>query len=186
MEAFLNLLIAALKRGHYNPEFLLACRQIFDYDCALHRWNYQIPEKQLQRLFTKSSGQSWRAELKEGDQVDALLHYYDRTGSSRGAGWSQAKITKVDGDTLSLQYLLEPASSDRMLDRWSIELAPFESETKAIWEWKRTLNKDDLVDAQDDTYKWLKATIIQIYEATEGDRVFPMAVIGLRVYTPTG
>ena len=118
--------------------------------------------------------------------MDALLHYYDRTGSSRGAGWSQAKIAKVDGDTLSLQYLLEPTSSDRMLDRWSIELAPFESETKAIWEWKQTLKKDDLVDAQDDTYKWLKATIIQIYEATEGDRVFPMAVIGLRVYTPTG
>jgi hypothetical protein len=73
-----------------------------------------------------------------------------------------------------------------MLDRWSIELAPPQSETKAIWEWKQTLKKDDLVDAQDDTYKWLKATIIQIYEATEGDRVFPMAVIGLRVYTPTG
>ena len=179
-------MIAALKRKHFNPEFLLACRQIFDYDCVLHRWNYQIPEKQLQSLFTKSAGQAWRADLKEGDHVDALLHNWDRTGRSRGAGWSQAKITKVDGDSLSLQYLMEPASSDRVLDRWSIELAAFESETKAIWEWKETLKADEPVDAQDDTHKWLAATIMQIYEATEGDRVFPMAVIGLRVYTPTG
>jgi hypothetical protein len=26
LEAFLNLLIVALKRGHFNAEFLLACR----------------------------------------------------------------------------------------------------------------------------------------------------------------
>ena len=118
--------------------------------------------------------------------MDALLHYYDRTGSSRGAGWSQAKIAKLDGDTLQLEYLLEPSSSDRSLDRWSIELAPFESETKAIWEWKKTIKQDDQVDAQDDTYKWLKATIVNIYEVTEGERVFPMAKVGLRIYTPNG
>lgn len=82
-----------------------------------------------------------------------------------------------------LDYLFEPSTSRRELDRWSIELAIFESETKQIWEWKKTLNVDDNVDAQDDTFKWLKSTIISIYEETNGDRVYPMAVIGLRVYT---
>lgn len=58
--------------------------------------------------------------------------------------------------------MLEPVASDRALDRWSVELAPYESETKAIWEWKATLQEDDQVDAQDDTYKWLKATLVKI------------------------
>lgn len=186
LEGLINLLLAALRHGHYNQEFLLACRQIFDYDCPLHRWNFQIPEATLQRLFTKGSGQGWRAELGEGDRVDALLHYYDRTGASRGAGWSQAKIEKVEGDSLHLEYLQDSIGSDRELDRWSVELAPFESETKAIWEWKNTLQEGDQIDAQDDTYTWLKATIIKIFDAEESGREFPMARVGLRVYVPTG
>jgi hypothetical protein len=32
--------------------------------------------------------------------------------------------------------MYEPSTSRRELDRWSIELAPYESETKQIWEWK--------------------------------------------------
>ena len=48
-----------------------------------------------------------------------------------------------------LKFLYEPQSSDRMIDRWSNELAPFESETKDIWEYKASLKVDDLIDAQD-------------------------------------
>ena len=81
-------MLIELRRGHFNQDFLIACRQMFDFDCTLHKLNFQIPDETLQRLFTKGSGQSWRKDLKEGDQVDALLHHYDRTGSSRGAGWS--------------------------------------------------------------------------------------------------
>ena len=186
MEAFLDLLLVELKRGCFNQDFLLACRQIFDYDCNLHRCNYQIPEATLQRLFTKGTGQAWRKELKEGDMVDALLHHYDRTDSSRGAGWAQAKISKVLEDTLYLEYELEPKEADRTLDRWSVELAPFETKTKDIWEWKATLKQDDQIDVQDDTFKWLKATIITLGDETRDGRSVPTALVGLRIYTPNG
>ena len=88
-----------------------------------------------------------------GDKVDALLHYYDKSrGFSRGAGWSQAQVTEIVGEKISINYLLEPSTSDRKLEIWSNELAPFESESKEIWNWKTTLKIDDLVDCQDDTY----------------------------------
>lgn len=56
---------------------------------------------------------------------------------------------------------------DRVVDRWSIEIAPFESKTKEIWEWKAGLKVDDQVDAQDDACKWVKATIISIEDVEE-------------------
>jgi hypothetical protein len=109
-----------------------AVRVILDFDCCLHRLHYQIPEAEIQRLFTRA--QSWRTELKAGDKVDALLHSYDTQRSqSRGAGWSKAEIIDVDGDKLTLNFELEPAASNRTLDRWSNELAIYETETKPIW-----------------------------------------------------
>ena len=159
---------------------------MFDYDCLLHKFNFQIPEKDLQRAFTKGSGQSWRNDLKEGDLVDALLHHLDRAGSSRGAGWSQAKIGRVDEDTLHLEWLMEPREHDRALDRWSVEIAPFETKTKEIWEWKRTIKLDDQVDVQDDTFKWLKATVIAMGDQVEEARTVPTVLVGLRIYLPTG
>jgi hypothetical protein len=85
-----------------------------------------------------------------------------------------------------LEYLTEPKEADRSLDRWSVEIAPFESKTKEIYEWKKTLRVDDQVDVQDDTFKWLKATIIKLEEEEEDGRVIPMARVGLRIYLPTG
>lgn len=187
LQGFLDLLLTVLKRKHFNDELLLACRLMFDYDCNLHKCNFQIPDETLQSLFTKGSGQSWRNDLKEGDMVDALVHHYDRVRTSRGAGWSQAKIERADGDTLYLIFPTETKDADRPLDRWSVEIAPFESKTAEIWEWKKTIKVDDELDAQDDTCKWLKATIISIKEEVEDDgRTYPMACVGMRVYVPNG
>jgi hypothetical protein len=85
--------------------------------------------------------------LKEGDKIDALIHHYDRTGTQGGAGWSQALIGRVETDALYLEFPSEPKEADRMVDRWSIELAPFETKSKEDWEWKNTLKLDDQVDA---------------------------------------
>lgn len=52
LEAFLDLLLVELKRGHFSQDFLFACRQMFDFDCTLHKCNFQIPSDTLQRLFT--------------------------------------------------------------------------------------------------------------------------------------
>ena len=40
LERYLKLMLVELKRGYYNKEFLLACRQIFDFDCVLHKLNF--------------------------------------------------------------------------------------------------------------------------------------------------
>ena len=56
-------------------------------------------------------------------------------------------IIDVQEDILTLDYLYEPSYKNRQLNRWSIELAPFESKTKQIWEWKKTLDIGNNVDA---------------------------------------
>lgn len=137
LEAFIDLMIAELRAGYFNQDFLLACRQIFDYDCMLHKFNFQIADSVLQAMFTKGSGQAWRNDLKEGEMVDAVLHYIARgSGASRGSGWTRAKITKVEGEDLHLEYPFEMRDSDRILDRWSIEIAQFKSKTEEIFAWK--------------------------------------------------
>jgi hypothetical protein len=47
LEGFLNLLLIELRRGHFNQDFLIACRQMFDFDCTLHKFNFQIPDETL-------------------------------------------------------------------------------------------------------------------------------------------
>jgi hypothetical protein len=79
--------------------------------------------------------------------LDALVLHLDKAGQRGGAGWSQGKIVKIDGDALYLEYPTEPVEMDRRIDRWSVEIAPFESKTKETWEWKQTIKVDDEVDA---------------------------------------
>ena len=86
---------------------------MFDFDCTLHKFNYLIPEETLQKLYTQGSGQAWRDDLKEGDMVDALIHHYDRTGSLGGGGWSQAKIGRIDTDSLYLEFPNDSKEADR-------------------------------------------------------------------------
>lgn len=186
LEGFLNLMLQELQGGYFNQDFLFACRQMFDYDCMLHKFNFQVPEETLQALFTKGSGQAWRKDLQEGEMVDALLHYCDRGGTSRGSGWSQAKICKIEDDSLHLEYPTETRDADRTLDRWSVEIAPFESKTQESWEWKKLIKVDDQLDALDDSFKWLKATIIKIEEVEDQGRTLPMATVGMRIYVASG
>ena len=54
-------------------------------------------------------------------------------------GWSQAKISNIDGETLQLQFIYDTKNTDRYLDRWSVDIAKFESKTKELFEWKNTL-----------------------------------------------
>jgi hypothetical protein len=142
LEAFLGLMLAEMKAGYYNQDFLFACRSILDYDCMLHKFSFQIADEALQALYTKGSGQAWRKDLKEGDCVDSLLHTYDRLRNSRSSGWTRARVVKVDEDKLHLEYPTELQDADRVLDRWSVELAPYESKTKEAWEWKAKLQPD--------------------------------------------
>jgi len=51
--------------------------------------------------------------------VDAIA---DET-NVRCNGWSQARISSVNGDILQLEYLYDTKNIDKFLDRWSVEIA---------------------------------------------------------------
>jgi hypothetical protein len=45
----------------------------------------------------------------------------------------------VAGDTLHLEFIYDTKNTDKYLDRWSVDIALFESKTKEIFEWKQTI-----------------------------------------------
>jgi hypothetical protein len=91
--------------------------------------------------------------------VDAVL---DEPGNKCN-GWSQARIGSTEGDTLRLEFTYDIKAADKSYDRWSVEIAEFETKTKELWEWKSTLTANSTVDAHDKTV-WNKATIFEIKE----------------------
>jgi hypothetical protein len=130
----------------------------------------------------RSANQEWRKDLKEGDMVDAIAD----ESNVRCSGWSQARISSVNGDVLQLEYIFDVKSVDRYLDRWSVEIAPYESKTKENWEWRGTILVNQLVDAHDKSV-WNKSTILDIKDQQiTASRVVKMAYIGYRIYTPNG
>lgn len=169
-----------LKLGYYEPTFFDSLRPIFTYDSILNLYNYQIPEEELKRL--RSQDQQWRQELKVGDMVDAIIDEL----SFRCSGWSQARIDQVNGDTLHLEFLYDVKTADRYIDRWSLEIAQFESKTKETFEWRKTLEVNSLVDAHDKSV-WNKSTILEIKEQQISEtRSVKLANIGFRVYQENG
>ena len=72
------------------------------------------------------------------------------------------------------------------MDRWSVELAPYESKTKDLFEWKKNLKVNDLIDAHDKTV-WNKSTILDMKEQMiTPERTITMVLVGYRVYVENG
>jgi hypothetical protein len=67
---------------------------------------------------------------------------------------------QTSGEYLKLQFLHE-ASNDKLVDKNSLDIAPYESKSKLITEWKESLKVGDLVDAYDKSI-WNKSTILEI------------------------
>jgi hypothetical protein len=154
-------------------------KMVFEYDTILHNYNYQIPEDELKRL--RNTNQEWRKELKQGDMIDAIVDE-----NNRCSGWSQARISQVNGELLFLEFLFDTKNADRYIDRWSVEIAQYETKTKELFEWKNTLVANAVVDAHDKTV-WNKSTILDIKEQQIApDRVVKMAYIGYRIYVENG
>lgn len=72
-----------------NQAFLDGTKMIFEFDCMLHCYNYQISDEQLNQI--RLAGQSWRQDLQEGQMIDAM-----QDDMQRCAGWSQAKINQIN------------------------------------------------------------------------------------------
>lgn len=114
--------------------------------------------------------------------VDAIVD----ENNNRCSGWSQARISQVNGDVLHLEFIYDVKSVDKFTDRWSVEIAQFESKTKESWEWKKTIQVNQIVDAHDKTV-WNKSTVLDIKDQTVAPgRVAKMAHIGFRIYVENG
>lgn len=84
-----------------------------------------------------------------------------------------------------------PPKFDVELDRWSYNLAPFESVTKELYDWKRENFKPGemanfVIDCKDERNNWLEATLLNVQENSEGDRKWLEGVVGYRVYRSYG
>lgn len=62
---------------------------------------------------------------------------------------------------LRLEFIYDSLTVDKHMDRWSIEIAPFETKTKALFEWKSSLTVNSVIDAHD-KQSWNKSTILEI------------------------
>ena len=80
----------------------------------------------------------------------------------RSSGWTRAVIGSVSEDRLKLEYPFELRSEDRFVNRWSVEIAPHKSKTEEAFEFKSKIEIDQQIDAFDDAFKWLKATVVNI------------------------
>jgi len=180
LEGYTRLFLELLKRGQYVPVFFDAMKHVFEHDSILHNYNYQISEEELKRI--RSANQEWRKELKQGDMVDAIID----EASSRCSGWSQARIESVNSDVLHLEFIYDNKSADRYLDRWSVEISQFETKTKEIFEWKKTIEVGSFIDCNDKT-SWNKAHIMELkdQEVAPG-RTIKVGFIAYRIYQENG
>ncbi len=64
---------------------------------------------------------------------------------------------------MHLEFIYDNKTADRYLDRWSVEIAQFETKTKEVSEWKKTVAVGTLVDCNDKT-TWNKSTVLDIRE----------------------
>jgi hypothetical protein len=69
--------------------------------------------------------------------VDAYIKADElKTNHSPLYGWLQARVVSVDGEKLYLEFEKSSNMYDASFDRWSTEIAPFESKTKEDYEWR--------------------------------------------------
>ncbi len=180
MENYMKLLLIMMKAKFFNAVFYEAAKFLFAYDSPLHYANYQISEEELKRL--RSANQEWKRDLKVGDMVDAILD----DPVAKINGWSQARIDQVNGDMLHLEFIHDVKTADKFIDRWSIEIAPFQTKTKDIFEWRHDIQVGSLVDGYDKSF-WNKSTILDIKEETVGpNRTVKMATVAFRIYMDNG
>lgn len=180
MEGLVLVFLEELKAKRYNENFIAGMTFVFQPECSLHQYHYQIAAETLKHL--RTSKQLWRNELKVGDKIDVLVKADEKSSMT---GFLQAVITRVEGDTLFLEFPESSNFYDTSMDRWATQICPFESKTKEDYEWRRenlTQAKDFEVDSHDKS-SWLKATIFETKQQTIApDRMITLAYVAYRVY----
>lgn len=124
----------------------------------------------------------WRADLQEGDFIDAIMEEKNVNAS----GWAEARIQRITKDELFLEFTKNMPANDRVVDRFSIEISQHNSKTAEHKEWREGLKPGVLVDGLEH-YAWYKSTILEerMNEVAEG-REIKEFLIGFRVYQENG
>lgn len=95
----------------------------------------------------------------------------------------QGLIESVNNDNL---YVIFPESSDyydSFIDRWALQIAPFESHTKEDYEWRRTQVKNMTEVDLHDKSTWSKGTLFEIKkQVIAEDREIDVCHSAFRVY----
>lgn len=99
MEALIVIFISELRIKRYNENFIAGMTFLFQPDCMVHKAHYQISQETLKKL--RTANQTWRNEMKVGDGLDILVKADEKGIIS---GFMQAKITRIEGDTLFVEY----------------------------------------------------------------------------------
>lgn len=180
MEGLILVFLSELKAGRYSEPFIAGMTFVFQPDSSLHQYHFQIASETLKHL--RTSKQVWRKDLKTGDKVDVLVKADEKSPMT---GFLQAVITRVEGDTLFLEFPESSNFYDTTMDRWATQICQFESKTKEDYAWRasQVLNCKDLeIDAHDKS-SWLKATIFETKTQTiSSERVITLAYVAYRVY----
>lgn len=97
--------------------------------------------------------------------------------------WSRAKVYKVTERFVHVKFLGDTIK--RKISRYSYDIAPFKSKVPdEEWDWRFTLNPDDIIDCPDDTV-WYNSTIIE-KEVMKNDDDTGIPIIsykvGFRIY----
>ena len=180
LEVLIRLFANELKAKRYSQSFYTAMVYLFMFDSMLHKYHYQIPDEELRKL--RTSNQDWRKELKVGDKIDVYTKADER---GRLYGWLQGDIVKVDGDILSVEFPESSNMYDRAIDRWSSDVAQFESKTKEDYEWRRQflVNAENFECDMHDKATWNKGTIFNIEtKQISPTRSYVQAYAAFRVY----
>ena len=69
----------------------------------------------------------------------------------------------MTGDTIQLEFIYDTKNTDKYVDKWSVDIAPFESKTKELFEWKKTVQVKSVIDGHDKS-SWVKSTVLDIKE----------------------
>ena len=131
MEGLILVFLSELKAQRYSEPFIAGMTFVFQPDSSLHQYHYQIASETLKHL--RTSKQVWRKDLKTGDRVDVLVKGDEKSAMT---GFLQAVITRVEGDTLFLEFPESSNFYDTTMDRWATQICPFESKTKEDYAWR--------------------------------------------------
>jgi len=120
-------------------------KYVFDYQGSLHLYHYEDEEME-NRIIEKWKQEAWRKDLKQGDWIDAIK------GEIKAKCWSRAEIESIDEDQiedkLNLKFENESSSYDKLVGKYSAEIAPLNTYAQEN-DWRLELKEGDEIDAFD-------------------------------------